>query len=74
MNKRKDIIPNNLKENRLKCGLTQKEVAQKLGVNSQERISHWEKGRNVPNISSLVKLCKLYKVNLNILYPKLLDK
>jgi len=71
MNKQKEVIPNTLKENRLKVGITQKQVAEKIGVNSQERISHWEAGRNIPNLANLVKLCKLYKVNVNLIYPDL---
>lgn len=43
MNKRKDIVPNNLKEYRLKNGLTQQQAAVAIGVNSAERICHWEK-------------------------------
>ncbi len=68
MNKRKEIIPNNLKEYRLKAGLTQKQVAQMLGVNNEERVCHWEAGRNVPGALNLIKLGKLYKVNLLKLY------
>lgn len=68
MNKRKIIVPNNLKEYRLKAGLTQKQVAKLLGVNSEERICHWENGRNVPNMMNLIKLCKIYKVAPGELY------
>ena len=69
MNKRKVTVPNNLREYRLKAGLTQKEVAQKIGVNNEERVCHWEKGNNVPSMASLFKLSKLYKVIPAKLYP-----
>ena len=69
MNKRKEIIPNNLKEYRLKTNLTQVEVATILGFKNQERICHWEKGYNIPNLLNLIKLTKLYKGTLTELYP-----
>lgn len=68
MNKRKDIVPNNLKEYRLKAGLTQKQVAQLIGVNNEERVCHWECGRNIPTALNLIKLAKLYKVDLSKIY------
>ena len=68
MNKRKIIIKNNLKEYRLKAGLTQKEVAKLVGVNNEERICHWEKGNNIPNGTNLIKLCEIYKVTLSDIY------
>lgn len=69
MNKRKEIVPNNLKEYRLKAGFTQKEVARKIGVNNEERVCHWEKGRNMPNLISILKLCKLYDTTPGEIYP-----
>jgi len=48
MNKRKNIVPNNLKQYRLNAGLTQKEVVKTIGVNSSEQIYHWKKRNNVP--------------------------
>ncbi len=69
MNKRKDIVPNNLKEYRLKAGLTQKQVAKLIGVNNEERVCHWEKGNNVPTTFNLMKLCKIYNIKMEKLYP-----
>jgi len=68
MNKRKEPIKNNLKEYRLKAGLTQKEVAKLIGVNSEERVCHWEQGRNVPGALNLIKICKLYNISQNQIY------
>lgn len=62
MNKRKDIAPNKLKDYRVKAGLTQKQVAEKLGMQCEDRISHWEKGTALPNIKNLFKLSKIYKM------------
>ncbi len=64
--------PNNLKYYRLKAGLTQKQVAEKLGLHSsQDRISMWENGIAVPNILNLLMLCELYKMNPQKIYPEL---
>jgi transcriptional regulator with XRE-family HTH domain len=69
MNKRKDIVPNKLREYRIKAGLTQKQLAKIVGVNSAERISHWETGNNVPRIEYLLKLGMVYKTSPKELYP-----
>ncbi len=61
MNKRKEIVPNNLKEYRLKAGLTQKEVAKLLCLQCEDRLSHWEKGQAVPSIKNIIKLCGIYQ-------------
>jgi len=72
MNKRKDIILNNLKEYRLKCGYTQKEVATILGFNSEDRICLWEQGKNIPNLINLLKLSSLYRATPMQLYTDLM--
>ena len=72
MNKRKDIVPNNLKEYRLKAGYTQKEAAQFLGFISEDRICHWEKGRNVPSLMNLLKLSSLYRATPMQMYSELM--
>lgn len=71
MNKRKNIVPNNLKEYRLKAGLTQKQVAQFLGFTNTVSICHWENGLNIPNIINLFKLSALYKTSPGELYVSL---
>ncbi len=38
------------------CGLTQKEIAQKIGV-SQQTISHYIKGDKMPSLDTLANLC-----------------
>lgn len=72
MNKRKDIIPNNLKEYRLKAGLTQKQVALKLGFTNEVAISHWEQGKNIPNLINLFKLGIIYSTDVNKFYLNLI--
>ncbi len=68
MNKRREIIPNNLKEYRLEAGCTQKQVAIYLGHSNEVSISHWEQGKNIPNLINLVKLSSLYKTSPEKLY------
>lgn len=69
MNTRKEIIPNNLKEYRLKVGLTQKQVAEMMGLKCEDRISHWEKGYASPSVLNLLKLCEIYRISAGELYP-----
>lgn len=68
MHKRKDIIPNNLKESRLKCGLTQKEVCEKFGFTNEVALCHWEQGKNIPNLINLFRISRLYKTTPMKLY------
>ena len=49
-------IQENLKKELLLCGLTQKEIAQKIGV-SQQTISHYIKGDKMPSLDTLANLC-----------------
>lgn len=44
---------------REKVGFTQKEVAEKLGID-QSAVSLWETGKTAPRASVLVKLAGLY--------------
>lgn len=46
----------NLKTARTQAGLTQGELAQKVGV-SQKTLSSWETGRTDPSIEETIKLC-----------------
>ena len=51
-----------LKENRLRCQMTQEFVAETLGV-SRQSVSKWENGSSDPNTSNLIALAKLYRVS-----------
>ncbi len=50
-----------LKENRIRCQMTQEFVAETLGV-SRQSVSKWENGSSDPNTSNLIALSKLYKI------------
>ncbi len=55
-----------IKEFRISLGLTQKELAQKIGQ-TQSTIFYWEKNINEPSISSLKKLCEVFDVSADYL-------
>jgi len=50
--RRRGLTPEQIKELRLKAGLSQKELAEKIGV-SVNSISNWETGRTVPRTHSV---------------------
>lgn len=51
-----------LKELRIECGLTQKQLAQKLGC-AQSAVFYWETDKQEPSISALKKICLLFEVS-----------
>lgn len=63
-----EVIPINIgdkvKEQRLKKGLTQEQLAQLLNV-SRSTISGWEVGRNYPDIEMIVGISDLFGVSLD---------
>lgn len=54
----------NLKAARKQLGLTQREVAEKLGV-VESCYANWEQGRTEPNIEMLRNLGKLFDVSID---------
>lgn len=48
---------------RMKAGMTQTELAQKLNV-TQGTVGAWEIGCSFPRPQSMVKLCKLLKIRV----------
>ena len=57
-------ISNFIKTKRKELGLTQEELAQKLFV-TEKAISRWETGRGTPDISLLIPLAKILKINVS---------
>ena len=51
-----------LKENRLRCKMTQEFVAETLGV-SRQAVSKWENGTSDPSTSNLLAIARLYGVS-----------
>ena len=54
----------NLKNVRKYSGLTQKDIAQKLGV-VESCYANWEQGRTEPNIDALRRLAIIFDVTLD---------
>ena len=62
-----------LKELRIKHGLTQLELANKVNVTYQA-VSRWEKGINTPNLVTLVALRDLYQISIDELLIQVKSK
>ena len=54
----------NLKETRKLCNLTQRQVADNLGV-VESCYANWEQGRTEPNIDMLRKLGEIFNVSID---------
>ena len=50
-------------ENRKKQGISQKELADKLGI-TDKAISKWERGISFPDISMLIPISKVLEISL----------
>ena len=57
-------ISEKLKEARQNSGMTQEDVANKIMV-SRVTVSHWENGKSLPDIVSLISLSDLYSISLD---------
>lgn len=63
--------PNNLRLYRQKAGLRQIDVGHLIGVDFMDRVSRWENGSSMPNMTNLFRLAALYKVSPQDLYQDL---
>jgi transcriptional regulator with XRE-family HTH domain len=61
------IIGNNLKQSRKDCGLTQKQVGEKLNM-TQQQYSRFENGIFELNYTQIVELCGLFNITPNDLF------
>ena len=69
-------IEKKLKDARVKAGLTQEQVAEKIMV-SRQTISNWENGKSLPDIVSVMNMSDLYQISLDELLkgdPKMKEK
>lgn len=65
-----------LKQARTVSGMTQEQVAENIMV-SRVTLSHWENGKTLPDIASLISLSDLYQISLDELLkgdPKMTEK
>jgi len=58
----------NIKELRKKEGLTQAELAEMLGINTNESISRWENDLHRPSTKILEKLTFIFNTDFNSLF------
>ena len=61
-----NIFPQRLKELRLKKGLTQTELGEKVGV-KQNTFTNWENGKREPNFETLLKLASILNTTTSYL-------
>lgn len=59
-------FPENLQFIRARAGLTQEQLAEQLEV-SRQSVSKWEGGQSFPEMETLLHICNLYDVNLDVL-------
>ena len=59
-------IGNKIKQLRYKAGLTQEQLASKLGISAQS-ISKWEGAQSVPDLEKILKLCEVFGVSTDYL-------
>lgn len=59
-------IHDNIKNARIKAGLTQTELALAIGV-TQKEISRWETGTRTPQVETIASICKVLNVSADIL-------
>lgn len=59
-------VMNQIKLLRTQHGMTQEEVAERIGV-SRQSIAKWEKGDTLPDIDSCIRLADLFGVSLEML-------
>lgn len=61
-----------LKQKRVITGLSQKDVAEKLGYSTSQFISNWERGVSQPPLHTLRKISSIYKINADEMFNVLL--
>lgn len=59
-------VGNQIKKYRQSINLTQEELAEKIYV-TRQTVSNWENGKNYPDLNSLIMLCDLLNISLDIL-------
>jgi transcriptional regulator with XRE-family HTH domain len=69
--KKRGRLAGYLKDKRVAAGLTQSEVAKKLGYSSPQFVSNWERGLANPPVFVLRDLTKMYKVGADQMFDLL---
>jgi transcriptional regulator with XRE-family HTH domain len=66
-------LGNFLRKLRDQAGLTQSDVAKKLGYSSAQFISNWERGDSYPPVKAIRTIAKLYKTDIDRLFELVLE-
>lgn len=61
-----------LRESRVRAGLSQMQVAKKLGYTTAQFISNWERGVSEPPLKALKTLAKIYSVSMDDIFQLIL--
>jgi transcriptional regulator with XRE-family HTH domain len=61
-----EILGKRIQELRKENNLSQKELAEKIGV-SDVAISRWERGTRIPNAENIVNLSNVFKISADYL-------
>lgn len=58
-------LSKNIRYLRLQAGMSQEELASKLGKKSYTTIQKWESGVSEPSVKNVSQIAELFKVNIN---------
>lgn len=58
-----------IKENRIRCRLTQEELAERMEV-SRQAVTKWEQGKSAPSTENLFRLADIFGTTVDLLLPK----
>ena len=61
---KKNFFGENLKQNRIKKQLSQKELAKVLNVSNQT-VSYWEIGKREPCLNDLIQIAEYFDISLD---------
>lgn len=66
----KKLVGNRIKKERNNIGLTQEELAQKLGLNNKSSISQYENGDAIPSDDIKFEMSKIFNCSIDYLLGK----
>lgn len=58
-----------IKENRIRCGLSQEALAERMDV-SRQAVTKWEQGKSAPSTENLFRLADIFGTTVDLLLPK----
>lgn len=59
-----NVLGKRIRELRISEGMTQMQLARRMGYIGNSRIASWEKGENIPSPSNLKRLSQIFEVDL----------